>query len=103
MSENTVKIIKISVLLGMLITLLAFPFNYYGQEDQIKRAKIYDDIYPLLSEVDLYCSIMIWDEKKPDIKIVGAEREYEKEIMSETMLTERRIMSTLEKRLSCAK
>jgi hypothetical protein len=83
MSKNIFRIIKISVLLGMLITLLAFPFHHYGQEDQIKRAKIYDDIYPLLSEVDLYCSIMIWDEKKPKIKIIGAEREYEKEIMSD--------------------
>ena len=83
MSKNILRMIKISVLLGMLISLLAFPFHYYGQEDQIKKAKIFDDIYPLLSEVDLYCSIMIWDEKKPDIKIVGAEREYEKKIMSD--------------------
>jgi len=83
MNKNIFRITKISVLLGMLIALLAFPFNYYGQENQIKKATIYDEIYPLLSEVDLYCSIMIWDEKKPDIKIVGAEREYEREIMSD--------------------
>lgn len=83
MKKNIFRITKISVLLGMIITILAFPFHYYGQEDQIKRAKIYDDIYPLLSEVDLYCSIMIWDEKKPDIKIIGAEKEYEKKIMSD--------------------
>ena len=49
-------------------------------EDQyeVEKAKIYQEIYDLLSETDLYCSFYILDEDEPDLKIFGAEREYER-------------------------
>jgi len=32
----------------------------------------------LVSESDLYCSFLIWEETLPQLKIIGAEREYER-------------------------
>lgn len=54
-----------------------------AQEHQVQKAKIYDEIYPLLGESDLYCSFLIDDDPIPELKIVGAEREYERDILSD--------------------
>ena len=48
------------------------------QEYAIEKAKIYQEIYPLLSETDLYCSFFVLDDKRPEMRIIGAEREYER-------------------------
>lgn len=52
------------------------------QEEQegyeIEKAKIFREIYDLIDETDLYCSFFILDEGLPDMKIFGAEREYER-------------------------
>ena len=48
------------------------------QEYAIEKAKIYQEIYPLLSETDLYCSFFVLDDKMPEMRIFGAEREYER-------------------------
>ncbi|OQX55748.1 MAG: hypothetical protein B5M54_00785 [Candidatus Aminicenantes bacterium 4484_214] len=48
------------------------------QQSEIKKAIIYQDMYPLVSESDLYCSFLIWEETLPQLKIIGAEREYER-------------------------
>jgi hypothetical protein len=46
-----------------------------GQEKEIKRAKLYKDIYPLISESDLYCSFFILKNKNElDLKIIGADK-----------------------------
>jgi hypothetical protein len=46
-----------------------------SQEQEIKKAKLYKDIYPLISESDLYCSFFILKNKKNlDLKIIGADR-----------------------------
>jgi hypothetical protein len=47
-------------------------------EYEVQKAKIYQEIYDLLNETDLYCSFFIMDEGKPETKIFGAEREYER-------------------------
>lgn len=49
-------------------------------EDQyeVEKAKIYQEIYDLLTETDLYCSFFILDDDEPDTKIMGAERAYER-------------------------
>ena len=44
----------------------------------VERAKIYQEIYDLLNETDLYCSFFIMDDEEPDTKIFGAERAYER-------------------------
>ncbi len=48
------------------------------QEFEIEKAKIFQEIYPLLSETDLYCSFFVMDDEEPDTRIIGAEREYER-------------------------
>jgi hypothetical protein len=47
-------------------------------EYEVEKAKIYQEIYDLLSESDLYCSMYILDGDEPDTKIFGAERAYER-------------------------
>jgi len=57
------------------------------QEDesmhQIEKASIYQDIYPLLTDTDLYCSIFILDNAPPAMKIIGAERGYERTLITD--------------------
>jgi len=53
------------------------------QEDEIRRARIYDEIYDLLSETDLYCSFRIHSGDLPDMKIIGADREREQNSFSD--------------------
>lgn len=54
------------------------------QEHQIQKAKIFQEIYPIISETDLYCSFLVLDEGLMNIKIVGGEREYEKVLFSDS-------------------
>ncbi len=48
------------------------------EEYAVEKAKIYQEIYDLLTETDLYCSFFILDDDEPDTKIFGAERAYER-------------------------
>ena len=48
------------------------------EEFEVEKAKIYQEIYDLISETDLYCSFFIMDDDEPDAKIIGAERAYER-------------------------
>jgi hypothetical protein len=50
---------------------------------RISKAKIYQDIADLINEVDLYCSFSVWEDEIPELKIIGAEREYEKTMASD--------------------
>ncbi len=56
------------------------PEQEQEQEDlyEVEKAKIYQEIYDLLTETDLYCSFYILDGDEPDMKIFGAERAYER-------------------------
>jgi len=56
-----------------------------GLEDryQISKAKIYQDFADLINEVDLYCSFSVWEDEIPELRILGAEREYEKGMSSD--------------------
>lgn len=90
MNKTTYKIIRCLALSFMFILLVfggrpttALPNGDSSQEHQIQRAKIYEEIHDLLNETDLYCSFMVLDEEKPVMQIVGAEREYEKEMLSD--------------------
>ena len=53
------------------------------QEHQIQKAKIFQEIYPIISESDLYCSFLVLDEENMDIEIVGGERDYEKTLFTD--------------------
>ena len=54
------------------------------QENQIKKAKVFQEIYPIISESDLYCSFLVLDKGMLGIKIIGGEREYEKVLFSDS-------------------
>jgi hypothetical protein len=55
-----------------------------GQEQEVKKAKLYKDIYPLVSESDLYCSFFVLKNKDElDLKIVSAERTEERLFLRE--------------------
>lgn len=54
------------------------------QENQVKKAKIFQEIYPVISESDLYCSFFVLEDEGLELKIIGAEREYEKSLLSDS-------------------
>lgn len=54
-----------------------------NQEQEIKKAKLYKDIYPLISEIDLYCSFFVLEKKKLDTEIIGTERGEEQILLRE--------------------
>jgi hypothetical protein len=60
------------------------PFQEKAEDRyEISKARIYQDFSDLINEVDLYCSFSIWEEGIPELKILGAEREYEKGMASD--------------------
>jgi len=54
-----------------------------AQENQIEKAKIFQEDYPLITESDLYCSVYIAEGPLSDLKIIGAERQEEKILHSD--------------------
>src|SRR4030043_764947 len=50
---------------------------------EISRAKIFQELADLINEVDLYCSLSIWEDEIPEWRVIGAEREYEKAMYSD--------------------
>ncbi len=50
-----------------------------SQEQEVTKARLYKDIFPLISESDLYCSFFVLKNKKElDLKIISAERTEER-------------------------
>ncbi len=54
-----------------------------GAQDQIQKAKIFQDEYPLIQETDLYCSIYLLEGEPAELRIVGSERQREKDLLSD--------------------
>lgn len=55
-----------------------------SQEQEVKKARLYKDIFPLISESDLYCSFFVLKKKgELDLKIVSAERTEERLFLRE--------------------
>jgi hypothetical protein len=52
-------------------------------QNQIQRAKIFREAYPIIAEVDLYCSLFVQEGDLPELMIIGAEKGYEKTILSD--------------------
>jgi hypothetical protein len=69
-------------LAGLIVLVPGRPFA----QDEIKRAKIFEETYQLISESDLNCSFYMHEEGKalPDIRIVGGERMNEKSVFSDS-------------------
>jgi hypothetical protein len=53
-------------------------------QDQIEKAKIFQENYPLIMESDFYCSLFVLDGELPGIKIIAAERQDEKILLSDS-------------------
>lgn len=72
------------LVLHLAIFLLSISITSFGfQQEGIKKAKIYAEEYQLITESDLYCSFYALDKEKPELKIIGAEREYERDMFSD--------------------
>jgi len=54
------------------------------QEQEVKKARLYKDVFPLISETDLYCSFFVIDKLKMDTQIVGSEKEDERILIRES-------------------
>ncbi len=55
-----------------------------SQDQEVKKARLYKDIFPLISESDLYCSFFVLKKKKElDLKIISAERTEERLFLGE--------------------
>ncbi len=55
-----------------------------SQEQEVKKARLYKDIFPLISESDLYCSFFVLEQKSGlDLKIISAERTEERLFLRE--------------------
>ncbi len=73
--------LSLLVLSGLVLAVPGRP----GGQDQIRKAKIFDETYQLINESDLNCSFYMHEEGKllPDIRIVGGERMNEKSLFSD--------------------
>jgi hypothetical protein len=55
-----------------------------SREQEVKKARLYKDIFPLISESDLYCTFFVLKSKKKlDLKIASAERSEERMFLRE--------------------
>ncbi len=52
-------------------------------QHQIERAKIFREAYPVIAEVDLYCSLFVYEGELPELMITAAEKGYEKVMFSD--------------------
>ncbi|MBN2244671.1 MAG: hypothetical protein JW755_02380 [Candidatus Aminicenantes bacterium] len=57
-------------------------FSLEGQELVTHQKRGYEDLIDLINETDLYCSFFILNEDKPEIKIIGSERQEEREVLN---------------------
>lgn len=55
-----------------------------SQEQEAKKARLYKDVFPLISETDLSCSFFVMKKPRLDIQIVGAEKQDERVLFRES-------------------
>ena len=53
------------------------------EQNEISKAKIYQEFADLINEMDLYCSFFVWEGEIPGLKIIGAQRQSEKAMFSD--------------------
>jgi hypothetical protein len=52
-------------------------------QHEIERAKIFREAYPVIADVDLYCTPFIYEGNLPGLRITDAEKGYEKALFSD--------------------
>ena len=76
----------------MIISLLCFQGEGIGfnageagidQEQEAKKARLYKDVFPLITEADLYCSFFAMDKIELEAQIVGSEKDKERILLRE--------------------
>jgi hypothetical protein len=92
MKNRTFKIVTKILFSFVIVILLSFrgegtglsPVNGdMSQEQEAKKARLYKDVFPLISETDLYCSFFVMKKPQLDIQIVGAEKQDERVLFRE--------------------
>ncbi|MDH7576013.1 MAG: hypothetical protein QHH43_09680, partial [Candidatus Saccharicenans sp.] len=73
---------KKSLIINLCLFIFAgLVFGLLAQESQVQKARVFAEEYPLLTDTDLYCSVLVWDKALPEIQIIGSEREDERAMM----------------------
>ncbi len=76
----------------MIISVLCFQGEGVGlnpgdaggdQEQEAKKARLYKDVFPLITEADLYCSFFAMDKIELEAQIVGSEKDKERILLRE--------------------
>jgi hypothetical protein len=69
---------------AVIALVLLLPGRVFAQ-DQIQKAKIFEETYQMITDTDLYCSFFMQEEGKPlpDLRIIGSERMNEKQNLSD--------------------
>jgi len=93
MKNYTLKTVAKFLFFFMIIFLLFFQGESIGlnpgdgertQEQEVKKARLYKDVFPLISESDLNCSFFVMGKVKLDMQIVGSEKEEERMLLRES-------------------
>ena len=93
MRNFTLKTAVKFLFFAMIISLLCFQGESIGlipgdagidQEQEVKKARLYKDVFPLITESDLYCSIFVMDKMELEAQIVGSERDKERILLRES-------------------
>ncbi len=74
--------VAVAVILGPTFA-QTMPDDQEEVQHQIERAKIFREAYPIIADVDLYCSLFVYEGELPDLVIVGADKGYEKTLLSD--------------------
>jgi hypothetical protein len=92
MKNLTLKSVVKPLFFFVIIFLLFFQGESIGlnpengekdQEQDVKKARLYKDVFPLISETDLYCSFFAMEKMNLDMQIIGAEKEDERILLRE--------------------
>lgn len=74
------------IILFILLTagnLVSGFFQAQSQQVQIEKAKIFQETYPVITESDLYCSYFILENNLLSLRVMAAERQHEKILLSD--------------------
>jgi hypothetical protein len=75
--------LSLAAALSLVASGQTVPGDQETVQHQIERAKIFRDAYPVIADVDLYCSPFVYEGELPDLRITEAEKGYEKSMFSD--------------------
>lgn len=83
MNKRRNRLIRKALPFFILFILLIWEGLIFSQS-QIEKGKIFQELYPLITESDLYCSIFILEDRLPEIRIISSERENERILLTDS-------------------